>query len=394
MNNSILYRIHPEEKILQAVKEIDFADFDFKERYDIQEWVESSPDILGEELLIIAKEFSHFDKTKERPDLIALDKKGNIVIIELKRDDSGIGVEWQAIKYASYLSRFKVSEIVDVYIKYIERYKKEDNLNEENVSQRILDFIDKDDLSLINKNQRIILVSHRFAREVTSAVSWLIDKHEVNIKVVQLIPYYDNDKDTHYLQSNVILPLIGEDELIIKASGKPEIVTKYGVGPIKKIDGIAIFFNDVSKRLMNRVDDDIQPSKTSRWAGVGNNFRYFHFWYENSIWNNWDLSYKVWLFDESCSKAERKNKFGIYFEFYKKYLLGKGVTEKNLNKLIEFIKSVDLEGFQFDSNGSYYLECLIPNNKLSNQNSEDLIKTLVNLISSTKKKVDRILENN
>lgn len=393
MKNSILYRIHPEEKILQAVKEIDFADFDFKERYDIQEWVESSPEILGEELLIIAKEFSRFDKTKERPDLIALDKQGNIVVIELKRDDSGIDVDWQAIKYASYLSHFKDSEIVDVYIKYIKRYKKEDNLNEENVSQRILDFIDKDDLSLINKNQRIILVSHRFAREVTSAVSWLIEKHEVDIKVVQLIPYYDEDKDTHYLQSNVILPLIGKDELIIKASGKPETVKKYGVGPIKKTDDIAIFFNDVSKRLMNKIENEIQPSKTSRWAGVGNNYRYFHFWYENSIWNNWDLSYKVWLYDESYGKGERRNKFGIYFEFYKKYLLGRGVTEEKLNKLIVFMKSVNLEGFKFDElKGAYYLECLIPNNKLSDKNKVDLVDILNRLITKTKKNADTIIQ--
>lgn len=32
MKNSNLYRIHPEEKILQAVQEIDFADFNFKDR--------------------------------------------------------------------------------------------------------------------------------------------------------------------------------------------------------------------------------------------------------------------------------------------------------------------------------------------------------------------------
>lgn len=55
MKNSNLYRIHPDEKILQAVQEIDFAEFNFKERYDIQEWVESMPDVLGEELLIIGK---------------------------------------------------------------------------------------------------------------------------------------------------------------------------------------------------------------------------------------------------------------------------------------------------------------------------------------------------
>ncbi|MCX6255860.1 MAG: hypothetical protein NTV31_15500 [Bacteroidia bacterium] len=50
MKNSNLYRIHLDKKLLQGVKEIDFSDFKVKERYDIQEWVESNPEILGEEL--------------------------------------------------------------------------------------------------------------------------------------------------------------------------------------------------------------------------------------------------------------------------------------------------------------------------------------------------------
>ena len=93
MSKSNLYRVHPDTKILQSVKEIDFADFGFKERFDIQEWIESTPEILGEKLLIIAKEKSAFHGTRERPDLIAIDKSGNIVVIELKRDDSGSNID-------------------------------------------------------------------------------------------------------------------------------------------------------------------------------------------------------------------------------------------------------------------------------------------------------------
>ena len=36
------------------------------------------------ELLVNKKEFSRFEDTKERLDLLALDKKGNLVIIENK----------------------------------------------------------------------------------------------------------------------------------------------------------------------------------------------------------------------------------------------------------------------------------------------------------------------
>jgi len=44
---------------------------------------------LGEELLIIQKEFSGFSDTNERLDLLTIDYKGNLVIIENKLDDSG-----------------------------------------------------------------------------------------------------------------------------------------------------------------------------------------------------------------------------------------------------------------------------------------------------------------
>ena len=122
MGSNNLYRIITDDKTLKSIKEIEFGDFDFKERYDIQEWVESNPQILGEELLIISKDLTFFDETKERPDLIAIDANGNIVIIELKRDDSGSNLEWQAIKYASYLSKFSLNDILNLYEKYLNRY--------------------------------------------------------------------------------------------------------------------------------------------------------------------------------------------------------------------------------------------------------------------------------
>ncbi|WP_371367627.1 hypothetical protein SRRS_14930 [Sporomusa rhizae] len=71
------------------IHETEFSIEGFKERYDIQEWIADNPNILGEELFIIAKEFNEFDKTRERTDLLALDREGNLVVIELKRDDTG-----------------------------------------------------------------------------------------------------------------------------------------------------------------------------------------------------------------------------------------------------------------------------------------------------------------
>jgi len=217
MKNNNLYRVITDKKALKSIKEVEFSDLGYRERYDIQEWIESTPQTLGEELLIIGKEISHFSDTRERLDLLALYLKGNIVVIELKRDDSGINLEWQAIKYASYLSKFKSSDIIDIYEKYLRKIDPGEEYSQGTVEQKILEFIDEDSIEEINKNQRLILVSHRFAKEVTSAVNWLIEKYSLDIKCVQIIPFHDIDRDSFYIQANTILPVPGVEDLLIHA---------------------------------------------------------------------------------------------------------------------------------------------------------------------------------
>ena len=59
-----------------------FADLNLHERRHLQEWLANQPDALGEDLLIIQKEFDRFADTRERLDLLALDKDGSLVVIE------------------------------------------------------------------------------------------------------------------------------------------------------------------------------------------------------------------------------------------------------------------------------------------------------------------------
>ena len=116
-----LFRVDLEDREPKRVREVEFSGLDLKEQH-IQEWVADHPEILGEELLVIGKEFSGFDRTNERLDLLAVDKDGRLVIIELKRDDSGSDAHWQAIKYASYLHAAKQQDIIRVFAKYRKVY--------------------------------------------------------------------------------------------------------------------------------------------------------------------------------------------------------------------------------------------------------------------------------
>ncbi len=65
-----LFRINPENRQSDRIEEVDFSRLGFQERRDIQEWVAANPGILGDDLLIIGKEFSGFERTNERLDVV------------------------------------------------------------------------------------------------------------------------------------------------------------------------------------------------------------------------------------------------------------------------------------------------------------------------------------
>jgi hypothetical protein len=98
-----------------------FADIGFKERANLQEWIVKEPSCLGEELLVIQKEFSGFSETRERLDILALDKQGSWVLIENKLDDTGRGVTWRALKYASYCSGLSKENIRSIYQEFLHK---------------------------------------------------------------------------------------------------------------------------------------------------------------------------------------------------------------------------------------------------------------------------------
>ena len=86
-----MYKVNINDKTLTKLTPTNFTSQNLLERYDIQEWIEKTPDILGEDFLIVGKEL--LLPSGSRLDLLAIDKNARLAIIELKRDDSGKAVQ-------------------------------------------------------------------------------------------------------------------------------------------------------------------------------------------------------------------------------------------------------------------------------------------------------------
>lgn len=290
-----LFRVEQNSLELHQVAEVDFSGLGVKERKDIQEWVAAHPSTLGEDLLFIGKEFSGFDRTRERPDLLAVDSEGRLVVVELKRDDSGADVHWQAIKYASYLRDANEADIVGMLCDY-------DDIDEDQSVRRLIEHIGADDdLSLLNNDQRIILVSHRFPPEVTSAALWLNEKaSRPLITCVALTPYAGADQSLHVLASTII-PVPGDAGFRVGIGDRPASEGARGTDDLRhrnRHDRVSAFLHGVAESAKELVAEEIRPDKTSRWAGGHAGWRYYHLWYARAPWGNWQPAYRIEMYPE------------------------------------------------------------------------------------------------
>ena len=301
-----MFRIDPENRESEAIDEVEFARLGLQERRDIQEWVAANPGILGDDLLIVGKEFSGFDRTSERLDLLAVDWDGKLVIIELKRDDTGADAHWQAIKYASYFRHATADDVIGMLARYGE-------MPEAEAANRLLQHLQADDFAALNHDQRIILASHRFAPEVTSAVLWLNEKspYENLITCVQLIPYFDPRSDALYVQASTIIPLPGVDNYVVKVGDNLQEGRTVGGSSLgeKLSRTFARNINDEVTPFLRRVGDlatsglpqEIRPDKRSRWGAGQPTRRYYRLWYSSPPWNRRGMYYRVNLYRQGES---------------------------------------------------------------------------------------------
>jgi len=273
-----MYKI---DKATNRIIEVDspkFSELGFKERDHLQEWLAHTPESLGEELLIIQKEFDGFDDTRERLDLLALDKDGNLVVIENKLDDSGRDVVWQALKYASYCSTFTKEQIIKAYQEFLNQPGSKSK--EKDATSNIAEFLDISDLDEVVLNsansQRIMFVAANFRKEVTSTALWLLG-NGISLQCMKVTPYrHENDL---YLNVEQIIPTPEAEDMIIKINAKAKEEKETVVKQHSRYRIRQEFWEQALNAIQNsscHLFDNISPSKDN-WISAGSGVGSCHF---------------------------------------------------------------------------------------------------------------------
>lgn len=188
---------------------------DFKERTDLQRLLKSSIGIIDPELMVIAEEFSQWEDSKRRIDLLAVDKQGQVVVIEIKRTVEGGFMDLQALRYAAMISTMTFQQAVDAYAKTLLELDSGIDPRE-----ALLDFLGSETTpENFAKEIRIVLVSADFSRELTTSVLWL-NRSGLDIRCVRIRPHSLDGRTIVDVEQ--IIPLREAEEYTVRLKEKEE----------------------------------------------------------------------------------------------------------------------------------------------------------------------------
>jgi hypothetical protein len=179
---------HPQkEKLLEA---------------DLENWVVTNPDILGEPLLVIGRQVLIPD-IRDRLDVLALDTAGNAVIIELKRGKLKDPVDIQALRYASYIAKWRFEDFEREARNFLGKTS-EPAFNFNAMYEEFCSDAGVDETPEVNVDQRLVIVGSDMRDKLGSVALWLRE-HSIDIKVVEVHSYREGA--SILIEPAIIVPL-------------------------------------------------------------------------------------------------------------------------------------------------------------------------------------------
>lgn len=227
----MLYEIESEG--LRRLAEASLSTHGIRERQDLQRLLRDQIEVVDEDLLVIAEEFGEWDASRRRIDLLAIDRAGNLVVIELKRDESGGHMDLQALRYAAMVSTMTFSDATNAFAAYLEQNGQEAG----DAAELMLEFLGWDEPSedLFAQDVRIVLVASDFGRELTTAVLWL-NERDLDIRCVRLRPYADGARVLLDIQQVIPLPEAADFQVRVREKSRSERKARSGGRDLTRYD--------------------------------------------------------------------------------------------------------------------------------------------------------------
>lgn len=205
---------------LSIVEPRTFTELGYLERQNLQRAIRASISAITPNVstMVLAEEFGDWVGVNRRIDLLCLDDKFNLVVVELKRE-SATHMELQAIRYAAMISTMRFEQAVEAHAKYLSSIG-----SSEDAEQSIREFLGQDEGPIaFSEKVRIVLAASEFNSEISTSVLWL-NEQGLDIRCVQLRPHEVQGKVLVDIQQIIPLPEAADYQVALREKAQEQTV--------------------------------------------------------------------------------------------------------------------------------------------------------------------------
>lgn len=177
-----------------GLEKLEVKSLDLEER--LEEFLHKDISIASPNWMVIGRQvYTDYGKYI---DLIAIDRDGNLIVIELKKDKTPREVVAQLIDYASWVKDLKDDEIASIYDDYLIKYHP--GKEALSLDQAFKGFFKiKDIPDELNETHQLVVVASQLDKSTERIVNYLSGEHNVPINALFFRIFKDGDRE--YLSS-------------------------------------------------------------------------------------------------------------------------------------------------------------------------------------------------
>lgn len=177
-------------RIDDGVEKMEFVSLNLEDR--LQEILANDISIADPNLMVIGREVqTAFDKFI---DILAINRDGNIVVLELKRDKTPRDIVAQVLDYGSWVKTLHNEDIIRIFSDYQRKYAKDEkevSIEDAFRSQFNMKVMPDE----LNESHELVIIASSLDSGTERIVSYLAEEHEVKINALFFRVFKDGKKE-------------------------------------------------------------------------------------------------------------------------------------------------------------------------------------------------------
>jgi hypothetical protein len=196
-----------------ALTEIKRSRLDREER--IERWISSDISLLSPDLLIIGEQVE--TASGGRIDLLCMDRSGNLVIVELKRDKTPREVTAQALDYASWVKELDAEGIDAIASQHLKGANLEDAFQSKFGCELP---------EVINEHHGMLVVASEVDDSTERIIHYLSETYGVDINAVRFQFFQAQDGREFLVRTFTVAPQVVEQNRERRSSKRTTVITQ------------------------------------------------------------------------------------------------------------------------------------------------------------------------